>query len=99
MKTFNKALITGAAGGIGQEISKELCQRCDTLILAGRNKEGLEKLKDELVRNHNFKGEIDLIVVDLLSTDFIKAFQKLEEVDLLVNNAGLGFMNYFESSS
>ena len=42
------ALVTGASGGIGLEISRVLAERGYNLILVARNGEALEKISREL---------------------------------------------------
>ncbi len=41
-------LITGASGGIGRALAKELDQRGYLLLLSGRNQEKLDRLLSEL---------------------------------------------------
>ncbi|MDF5306455.1 SDR family NAD(P)-dependent oxidoreductase, partial [Vibrio parahaemolyticus] len=41
-------LLTGATGGIGQAIARELAKRGASLILVGRNEESLQTLQREL---------------------------------------------------
>lgn len=100
MKKFKRALITGASRGLGKEITKQLQSKCESLVLLGRDQKNLEALKVELKEKYGFPGDIDLLSVDLSRTDAlekIKSFSK--EVDLLINNAGVGFVDYFENMS
>lgn len=96
MKTGDtmKALITGASSGIGKDMAIYLSELGFDLILVARNKEALEKLKDEL------KTKAKLIVMDLASEKAAKDLYMLtknEDVDLLINNAGFGlFGDYTE---
>ncbi|MEV0405500.1 SDR family NAD(P)-dependent oxidoreductase [Actinoallomurus sp. NPDC050550] len=76
------ALITGATGGIGQAIARELAGRGASVVLTGRRADVLESLAAELDGRS--------IVADL--TDRDGAARVLEEagpVDILVANAGL----------
>ncbi|WP_371195080.1 SDR family oxidoreductase [Glaciecola sp. SC05] len=82
-----KAIVTGASGGIGQAIARELDKAGYTLYLHGRNKLALECLKDSL------EGQHHLLVGDLNDNNIQKrllatAFE-LGPIDLLVNNAGV----------
>src|SRR5690242_10536092 len=89
-----QALITGASAGIGQEFARQLAGRAASLLLVARREPRLQELRAELMtRNPNLRVEIhptDLsqpaAVAQLLG--WIKT-QKIE-VDLLINNAGLG---------
>lgn len=96
MKKFERALITGAAKGLGKYITQELAPRCQNLVLLGRDESSLQAFKKELQSSLGFSGEIDILLVDLGSSqalDKVKAYGK--EVDLLINNAGIGFVNEF----
>lgn len=96
MKKFTHAMITGATGGLGVEIVKILAPRCDNLILVGRKEDALRGLEALLIDQLYFKGKIQLICVDLSQKDSLLKLQHVSPVDLLINNAGLGFMNRFE---
>src|SRR4029077_20197064 len=103
MKIDNcKALITGASAGIGREFARQLAGRVRSLILAGRAVERLTALRDELTRNHS-----DLTVhirkIDLANpsqAEELIAWLECEkiDVDLLINNAGLGDLGPFATS-
>jgi len=86
--TGRKALVTGATGGIGEEIARALHARGATVGLHGTRKEKLEALAAEL-------GERAFIFpANLSDRDEVKALgQKAEAemggVDILVNNAGI----------
>src|SRR5690242_13524744 len=95
MKLDNcNALITGASAGIGREFARQLAGCARSMILVARRDERLIELADRLRREHP-----NLIVhvrkVDLGDFEQLQAFldsadrEKLE-VDLLINNAGLG---------
>ncbi|MGI9492300.1 MAG: SDR family NAD(P)-dependent oxidoreductase, partial [Geminicoccaceae bacterium] len=81
-----KALVTGASGGIGGAIARQLHQQGAHVILSGRRREALESLQSEL-------GErCSIAVVDLGEADgpaaLIEAVEK-DGLDILINNAGL----------
>ena len=86
--TGRKALVTGATGGIGEEIARALHARGATVGLHGTRKEKLEALAAEL-------GErVFIFPANLSDRDEVKALgQKAEAemggVDILVNNAGI----------
>lgn len=84
-------LITGATSGIGYEFSKLFAKNSHDLVLVARNRERLERLAEELVRDHH----VSVLVVpkDLsLPTSPKEIFEELESksvtVDVLINNAG-----------
>ena len=86
--TGRKALVTGATGGIGEEIARALHKAGAIVGLNGTRAERLESLAAELgERAHIFPA-------NLSDRDAVKALgQKVEAdldgVDILVNNAGI----------
>ena len=96
------ALITGASAGIGEEMARQLSTRADTLVLVARRAERLEALKAELTANHPGL-KIHTREADLADDGQLTGFlQWLDgsglQVDLLINNAGLGDHGPFEKS-
>ena len=89
-----KALLTGASGGIGKAIARELIAAGANVCLTGRNEEELLKLQNELGDN------ADIIIADLSDHANIislvkEAEEKLGGIDILVNNAGITKDNIF----
>ncbi|WP_420408942.1 3-oxoacyl-[acyl-carrier-protein] reductase [Hoeflea sp.] len=86
--TGRKALVTGASGGIGESIARQLHSRGATVGLHGTRVERLEALAQDL-------GErVMMFPANLSDRDAVselgkKAEQELEGVDILVNNAGI----------
>ncbi|KJS09557.1 MAG: 3-oxoacyl-ACP synthase [Hoeflea sp. BRH_c9] len=86
--TGRKALVTGATGGIGEAIARQLHGRGATVGLHGTRVERLEALAADL-------GErVMMFPADLSDRDAVSALGKaaeaqLEGVDILVNNAGI----------
>jgi short-subunit dehydrogenase len=104
MKDFRgiTALITGASSGIGAEIARQLASHAKCLILVARRRERLETLGEELLRI-NPGLTIHSRSVDLSDRGDIEDFGSWIvasglEVDLLVNNAGLGDRGDFVTS-
>ena len=88
------ALITGASAGIGRELARQLANRARTLVLVARRQQRLDELRDEL-RNRNTQLEVHTRVVDLCDKSQIDDLvswleQNKIDIDLLINNAGLG---------
>ncbi|KAI8972490.1 hypothetical protein BDB01DRAFT_809943 [Pilobolus umbonatus] len=82
--------ITGASSGIGEACAREFAKEGSHLILAARRVERLSQLKDELKAKYP-KIEIHTLTMDVRQKKQID--QALvgvkEEIDVLVNNAGL----------
>ena len=82
-----KALITWAYSGIGLDMARYLATKKCELILVSRNKEKLEEIQETL------PTKVTIIVADLSQEQRVKelyAFAKKENIDILINNAGLG---------
>src|SRR5262249_4340427 len=96
------ALITGASAGIGREFARQLAGRARSLILVARRDERLFELADEVHQAH------PRVSVHIRKTDLADPAQLQEllawldceqrEIDLLINNAGLGDSGPFAKS-
>lgn len=85
-----RALVTGAAQGMGECIARELV-RCGAaaVIAVDMDSERLQQLKNEL-------PSIETVCVDLSDWDATaEALSKVGDVDLLVNNAGITKLDAF----
>ena len=97
MKDFknNNGFITGAASGIGRSFALALAKRGMNLYITDINMESLKKVKLEIEKEgvNIIASKCDVSIYD----DFEKAAnefnEKMGEIDLLINNAGisLGF--------
>ena len=81
-----RVLITGAAGGIGKELSKSFLEVGANIILSGTNINRLQSLKDDL------NQECEIYKCDLTDVDNINGLLNYLDgsggVDVLINNAG-----------
>ncbi|WP_032096704.1 MULTISPECIES: SDR family oxidoreductase [unclassified Alteromonas] len=79
-------LLTGASGGIGEAIAKQLASLGVSLILTGRNTSKLGKLVEVLPGQHT------VVCADLTQTDDMEKVVALcrdKSVTMLINNAGI----------
>ena len=96
------AVITGGSDGIGLGIAHAFAENGANLILIGRETGKLENAKRELSK---YQMEIHIISADLSDTDEIKKLSVeilalFPQVDVLVNNAGIGkFVPFAETDS
>lgn len=92
-----RVLVTGASSGIGRDLAREFAKRKCDLVLVARNTEKLEELKNELIKKYQVK--IENISLDLsIERNCIDLHEKVDNVDVLVNNAGLGdFGRFYET--
>lgn len=95
------ALVTGASRGIGRAFAEEIAKDRFDIILVARNLEQLEEVAAKLQQQYAIKTYI--ISHDLSAPSQAEAlFQKVQDlgcqVDLLVNNAGIGLCGLFHES-
>lgn len=92
-----KVLVTGASSGIGRDIAREFAKRDYEIVLVARNVERLEALKEELKKEYEVK--VEYLSVDLSKREnCIDLYNKVKDVDVLVNNAGLGDFGEFSET-
>jgi uncharacterized protein len=96
------ALITGASAGIGREFARQLAGRGRSLILVARREQRLNELRDDLRQQHpNLTVHIRKAdLADLTQLKELVAWLEREkiDIDLLINNAGLGDLGPFATS-
>lgn len=98
VRTFKRALVTGASTGIGESIARDLALRGAHLVLVARSRDKLEALAGEL--RESGQGEVEVLPADLTDRgDLDVVAGRLRRgdapVDLLVNNAGVGQVGAF----
>ena len=90
-------VLSGAAGGIGTELSKRILAEGGILVAVDRNAEALQRLESELGKS----AKLLLIPTDVSTEDDCKALaEKVQQyygrVDVLINNAGYFPAHKFE---
>ena len=87
------ALVTGASKGIGATTAKELARRGARVILAVRNIQKTEPIRDEIIRDTN-NDQVKIMQVDLSDLESVHRFcveynESEPDLHILINNAGL----------
>lgn len=91
--------VTGTHTGFGKELAIRLAKRNDVNLIATSRKEGQLDYLDQY--NH---GQILKVILDVTNHDQVvnsikQAVDKFNTIDVLVNNAGLGYFGTFEESN
>jgi uncharacterized protein len=97
------ALITGASSGLGREFARQLAPHASALVLVARRLDKLEELKAELTRL-NPDLPVFIYGLDLADEISLEAFllwlnENGFQINLLINNAGLGDHGEFATSN
>jgi short-subunit dehydrogenase len=94
---WQRALVTGASGGLGAAFARRLAAEGTDLILVARDEERLHALADTLKAAHAI--EVEVLAADLASvegaTRVAERLAVAPTVDLLVNNAAIGSKGTF----
>ena len=101
MTTRNVALVTGASGGIGEALARELGARGHDLVLVARSRERLDALGAELAAAHGLVATpiaADLAVAGAGHALARELGHRGLPIDVLVNNAGFGDFGEFWSA-
>lgn len=94
------AIITGASTGIGKHISVELSKKEYIVILISRSKDKLKSVKKIIDKNGHDCIIIESDISKESSVDEIfKKIKSFNNIDILINNAGLGIFNKIENIS
>ncbi len=97
MRTWKRALVTGASSGIGREIARQLVERgSQKVFLVSRNVSEMEETAKTA------PDKMELMPADLSKKKDVASisdFLKKEPIDLLVNNAGLSNFKRFDEQS
>jgi len=91
-----RILLTGASGGLGRDLARELAGAGAAVLLAGRDAVRLAAIKAEL------GAHADSVVADLTTAQGIAAANAAARafgVNVLINNAGVGAFGLFDQQA
>lgn len=89
-----RALVTGATSGIGYEMARVLDEMGMDVIITGRKEAGLRELAGRL------QNATKIITADLSDRkECMRLFEEAGEVDIVINNAGMGVHGAFADTS
>lgn len=96
--------ISGASGGLGEEIAKELANQKCNLFLTGRNEEKLSKIKKDIEKISNNKIKVEYEIGEFNNLNDIKkiissARESFSNFDILINSAGIFLSKSIHDSS
>jgi NAD(P)-dependent dehydrogenase (short-subunit alcohol dehydrogenase family) len=90
-RDIDVALVTGAGRGLGAEISVALAETGAEIILVSRTRVELEGVAKRIEERG---GRARVVVCDVTDGASVRAeIERLERLDVLVNNAGIIFLN------
>ena len=94
------ALVTGASSGIGEAFVRKLSSQGLTVVAVARREDRLQQLRDDIARAG--KGEVVPVVADLSQSDGVDTVVRAVHaarlsIDVLVNNAGVGYLGCVET--
>jgi len=100
-RPFSRTLVTGAAGGLGREVSRQLSARGCAVAICDIDAQGLADTEQLLLEQG---GEVERIVCDLTAEDAPQAavdriVERWGGLDVLVNNAAYGVIEPFLEST
>jgi len=95
--------LTGATGGLGKEIAKQLIKNGYNIFLTSTNKNSLKKLKTQLNKLNNkstiFYESGNLNDADDIQKIILQCRKNFSSIDILINSAGVFVVKSLQQSS
>ena len=85
--TSNTILITGGAGGIGYELTKQLAVLGNTILITGRDQAKMDRAKAAVPKIHTFRSDVS--DPKEIATLYEEVTQQFPQLNILINNAGI----------
>ncbi|QED47080.1 SDR family oxidoreductase [Cytobacillus dafuensis] len=95
------AIVTGASRGIGKEIALKLAKQGMKLAIVGSSNSIFQSAEELKQKGYNdvIAIQADVTLEDQVNTVIEKALNEYKQIDLLVNNAGVGFFKKVEETT
>src|SRR3954469_25524045 len=96
------AMVTGASEGLGKSLALELAAKQIPMVLVSLPGSGLPQLSSFIQKNfavHVVYFEMDLTDTDQYATMFKTLHEQRVQINILINNAGIGNWSWFEEKS
>ena len=94
-------IVTGASSGIGEATAREFAKEGSKVVLAARRVDRLEALAKEINAMNTgaqaLVGQADLSKLEDIQSLIAKTMETFERIDVLVNNAGFGRLDWLEN--
>jgi short-subunit dehydrogenase len=96
-----RAIVTGASRGIGVALADALAARGADLLLVARSQTGLDSVRESLARHGTRVLTFSADLSDRRAIEELVEFaqRELSSIDLLVNNAGVEQVDFYEDLS
>lgn len=91
--------VTGASRGLGQELVRQLLERGDNVAATSRSAERLRKNLDGVRADQLLPLTVDLVDGSAVEAAVAQAVQRFGRLDVVVNNAGYGYLGSIEETS
>ncbi|MGV3464297.1 MAG: SDR family NAD(P)-dependent oxidoreductase [Heyndrickxia sp.] len=95
-------VITGASGGLGEQIAYAAAKSEANVVLLARNLEKLKTLKKNIETTYSVKcmvDKLDVSIVEDIPSVFKKINDEIGSIDVLINNAGYGIFDEAHEAS
>lgn len=92
-EALKHVVITGAGSGLGASLARKYSKEGYHVSLLGRTQEKLERVAASLEQPNYSSFTLDISSPEEVEKTFAKIVQEVQPVDILINNAGVG---YFE---
>ena len=83
----NTILITGGAGGIGYELTKQLTALGNTILITGRDQAKMDRAKAAFPEINTFQSDVS--DPEAIATLYKEATRRFPDLNILINNAGI----------